>query len=82
MLFIHVKLEIRAKRRHKQLIEHGEKSIYSHILKDLRLRDKTDTNRKISPLTIPRNAILIDNSKSYKFTCDQINSVLINSELL
>ena len=29
MLFIHVKLEIRAKRRHKQLIEQGEKSIYS-----------------------------------------------------
>jgi len=81
-LFINVKLEIRAKRRHKQLIEHGEKSIYSHILKDLRLRDKTDTNRKISPLTIPRNAILIDNSKSYKFTCNQINSALINSELL
>ena len=81
-LYIDTNVEIRAKRRHKQLIEHGEKSIYSHILKDLRLRDKTDTNRKISPLTIPRNAILIDNSKSYKFTCNQINSALINSELL
>ena len=74
-LFINVKLEIRAKRRHKQLILLGEKSIYSRILKDLKLRDKIDTNRKFSPLTIPRNAIVIDNSKSYRFTYNQINSI-------
>ena len=71
-LFIKVKSEIRAKRRHKQLIAQGEKSIYSQILKDLKLRDKKDRNRNISPLIIPRNAILIDNSKSFKFTCNQI----------
>ena len=74
-LFIEVKPEIRAKRRHKQLIEQGEKSIYSRILKDLKLRDKKDINRNISPLIKPRNAILIDNSKSFKFTCSQIKEI-------
>ena len=77
-LFIEVNVQIRAKRRHKQLIELGEKSIHSRILKDLKLRDKKDLNRKISPLIKPFNAILIDNSKSFNFTCNQINEILIN----
>ena len=75
-LFIHVKLEIRAKRRHKQLIEHGEKSIHSQILKDLKLRDITDKSRKISPLTVPINAVIIDNSNSFKLTIIQIDEAL------
>ena len=58
-LFIEVKPEIRAKRRHKQLIEQGEKSIYSRILKGIILRDKTDTKRKISPLIVPKNSICL-----------------------
>ena len=76
-LFIDVNVEIRAKRRHKQLIEQGERNIYSRILKDLKLRDKKDLNRKISPLIKPHRAILIDNSKSFKNTCNQINSILL-----
>ena len=75
-LFIDVKAEIRAKRRHKQLIEQGEKSIYSRILKDIKLRDKKDINRIISPLIRPHNAIVIDNSNSFKFTYNQINAIL------
>ena len=75
-LFIDVNVEIRAKRRHKQLIEQGEKSIYSRTLKDLKLRDKKDINRIISPLIRPHNAIVIDNSNSFKFTYNQINAIL------
>ena len=75
-LFIDANIEIRAKRRHKQLIEQGEKSIYSHILKDLKLRDKTDINRKESPLRIPVGAIIIDNSKFFIKTKNQINKAL------
>ena len=77
-LFIDVKAEIRAKRRHKQLIEQGEKSIYSRILEDINLRDKTDTKRASSPLIIPNNAIIINNSHSFKKTIFQINKVLKN----
>ena len=75
-LYIEVKAEIRAKRRHKQLIERGEKSIYSRILKDINLRDKTDTKRTESPLVIPKDAIIINNSFSFKNTITQINKVL------
>ena len=60
----------------KQLIEEGEKSIYTRILKDINLRDKTDINRKVSPLVIPKGAILIDNSSTFKNTISQINKAL------
>ena len=75
-LFVQVKPEIRAKRRHKQLIEQGEKSIYSRILKDINLRDKNDKNRVVSPLIVPKKAIIIDNSYSFKNTIYQINKAL------
>ena len=75
-LFIEVPAEIRAKRRHKQLIALGEKSIYGCVLKDLKLRDRKDINRTISPLIRPHNAILIDNSNTFKSTCNQINTIL------
>ena len=77
-LFIIANIEIRAKRRHKQLIEQGEKSIYSRILKDMELRDKQDKTRKISPMVAPTNAFIIDNSKSFKFTRKQIHQILFN----
>ena len=76
-LFIEVNSKIRAKRRHKQLIEQGEKSIYSEILKDINLRDKNDKNRVFSPLIVPKKAIIIDNSYSFKHTIYQINNALI-----
>ncbi len=75
-LFIGVSAKIRAKRRHKQLIEQGEKSIYSRILKGIILRDKTDKNRAISPLVVPLNSTYIDNSFDFKNTILQINQVL------
>ena len=45
-LYIDVNSEIRAKRRYKQLIDSGEKSIYPKILKDIKLRDKKDKTKK------------------------------------
>ena len=75
-LFIEVKVQIRAKRRHKQLIEIGEKSIHSEILKEIQLRDKLDKNRKYSPLIKPKGSITIDNSEDFKTTITAINIAL------
>ena len=50
------------------MIELGEKSIYAQILKEINLRDKTDKNRKQSPLVVPRGAIIIDNSNNFPLT--------------
>ena len=76
-LFIEVQPEIRAKRRHKQLIALGEKSIYGQILKEINLRDNTDKNRKESPLVKPAGAIVINNSSCFHKTIRQIKKALI-----
>ena len=77
-LYIEVNSEIRAKRRYKQLIDSGEKSIYRKILKDVKLRDKKDKMRENSPLIIPNGAHIINNNKSFKHTINQINKLMEN----
>ncbi len=75
-LYIDVDVNIRAKRRYKQLIDNGEKSIYLKILKDIKLRDKTDKTRKNSPLVVPKGAKIINNSHTFKKTIVQIRNII------
>ena len=75
-LYVVVDVNIRAKRRYKQLIDNGEKSIYLKILKDIKLRDKTDKTRKNSPLVVPRGAKIINNSHAFKETIAQIRNII------
>jgi CMP/dCMP kinase len=75
-LYVDVDVNIRAKRRYKQLIDNGEKSIYPKVLKDIKLRDKTDKTRKHSPLVVPRGAKIINNSHTFKKTIAQIRNII------
>ena len=75
-LYVEVDVNIRAKRRYKQLIDNGEKSIYLKILKDIKLRDKTDKTRKNSPLVVPKGAKIINNSHTFKKTIAQIKNII------
>ena len=75
-LYIDVTEENRAKRRYKQLIDSGEKSIYRKILKEITLRDQKDKVRKHSPLIIPKGAYIIDNNGTFNKTVKQINKLI------
>ena len=75
-LYIDVNPEIRAKRRYKQLIDSGEKSIYRKILKEITLRDQKDKVRKHSPLIIPKGAYIIDNNGTFNKTVKQVNKLI------
>ena len=75
-LYIITNPTIRAKRRYKELIDLGEKTIYSNVLKEIKLRDKKDKNRKNSPLVIPKGAIIINNSNSLYKTKKIINQII------
>ena len=75
-LFIEVNPSVRAKRRHKQLIDVGEKSIYAEILKEIKLRDKQDIIRSNSPLVVPKGAHIINNSGSFSNTLKKINHLI------
>ena len=61
-IFVTANIEIRAKRRWKQLIESDEPAIYARVLKDLRERDTRDSTRQNAPLLKDSDAISIDTS--------------------
>ena len=79
-LYIDTNKKIRVKRRFKELIDRGERTIYSNVLKDIKLRDEKDKNRKNSPLVIPKDAIIIDNSCKLHQTKELIKKI-INKKL-
>ncbi len=75
-LYIEVNEVNRAKRRYKQLIDAGEKSIYPKILEEIKLRDIKDKCRKNSPLIVPNGAVKIDNNGELKKALSKINRLV------
>ena len=61
-LFIMAELEIRAKRRWKELLQSDPTVIYCEVLEEMRSRDERDTNRKDAPLAVTSDAMIIDTS--------------------
>lgn len=60
-VFLTASPEVRAKRRYEQ-VKDKENLTYEYILKDIKRRDKFDTEREISPLKKAVDAIEIDSS--------------------
>src|SRR5690606_14225910 len=60
--FLTASVEARAARRHKELLERGEQSIYARVLQDLRERDARDSGRAIAPLKAAADAVRLDTS--------------------
>lgn len=58
--FLTAKLKTRARRRYKELKKLNTKVKYNDVLKSIKKRDKHDFERKISPLKITKETILID----------------------
>jgi cytidylate kinase len=61
-LYVTANTEIRAERRHKELLERGESSIYARVLQDMKERDERDTNRSVAPLKPAEDAFILDTS--------------------
>ena len=58
--FLTANIKTRAKRRFKELKILNKKVKYIDVLKSIKLRDQSDYKRKISPLKITKDSILID----------------------
>ena len=63
-IFIMGDLEIRAKRRWKELLQSDPTVIYCEVLEEMRSRDERDTNRKDAPLAVTSGALVIDTSNN------------------
>ena len=61
-IFLTARVDVRAERRYKQLIEKGKKADFESIKKNLEERDFIDSNREIAPLKQAEDAVLVDNS--------------------
>jgi cytidylate kinase len=59
-LFLTADVEARANRRVKELRARGAAAIYENVLQDLIERDARDSERRDAPLSVPRDAIVID----------------------
>ena len=67
--FITANTKTRALRRYKELKELNKKISFNDVLKSIKKRDKSDYNRKISPLKKTRDSILINTTNLTKRSC-------------
>ena len=61
-LYVTATPEVRAERRHKELLVRGVDSIYARVLKELSGRDARDTARRTAPLRPAPDALVLDTS--------------------
>jgi cytidylate kinase len=67
--FITANVKTRALRRYKELKKLNKKISLDDVLKSIKKRDKSDYNRKISPLKKTRDSILINTTNLTKRSC-------------
>ena len=67
--FITANVKTRALRRYKELKSINKKISFSDVLKSIKKRDKSDYNRKISPLKKTKDSVLINTTNLSKRAC-------------
>ena len=72
--FFTAKPEVRARRRWEEMKVNGYSLSYNEVLKNILYRDKTDTERKVSPLKKATDAIQIDTTN---LSLDQAFEILV-----
>ena len=67
--FITANLKTRALRRYKELQKFKKQITYNEVIKSIKKRDKSDYNRKISPLKKTKDSLLINTTNLNKRAC-------------
>ena len=67
--YVTANLKTRALRRYKELKGYGKQVTYIEVLKSIKKRDKSDLNRKISPLKKTKDSLLINTTNLNKRSC-------------
>jgi len=75
-IFLTASTAIRANRRYKQLLNQNQPANYAEILSDLQERDARDKNRVSAPLSMAKDAILIETDNLS--ISEAVNTVLQN----
>ena len=80
--FISANITTRAKRRFLELKRLNQKIHYNEVLKSIKKRDKSDYNRKISPLKKTKDSILINTTNLTKRACFLKIKKIIDKKLI
>jgi CMP/dCMP kinase len=67
--FITANTKTRALRRYKELKSLKKEVTFNEVLKSIKKRDKSDYNRKVSPLKKTKDSVLINTTKHTKRAC-------------
>ena len=67
--FMNANINVRAKRRFEELKEINKNITFKEVLKSIKKRDKSDYNRKVSPLKKTQDSILINTTNLTKRSC-------------
>ena len=67
--FITANIKTRAFRRYKELKSLKKNTTFAEVLKSIKKRDKSDFNRKISPLKKTKDSLLINTTNLNKRAC-------------
>ena len=67
--FITANLKTRAMRRYKELKQKNKSLSFQEVLKSIKKRDKSDYNRKVSPLKKTKDSVLLNTTKLTKRAC-------------
>ena len=81
-LFITANLKTRAQRRYKELKTKNKNISYKEVLKSVKKRDKSDINRKISPLKKTKDSILLNTSNLSIRRCFLIIKKIIDKKII
>ena len=80
--FISANIATRAKRRFLELKRLNHKIRFNEVLKSIKKRDKSDYNRKISPLKKTKDSILINTTNLSKRACFLKIKKIIDKKLI
>jgi cytidylate kinase len=79
-VYLDASTEARAMRRHLQNLEKGMESDYAKVCEDIEKRDLQDRTRAVSPLTVSKDAVIIDTSDlTLKQTAEKISDLIDQS---
>ncbi|MFC2063738.1 (d)CMP kinase [Chloroflexota bacterium] len=59
-IYLEASTEVRAQRRHDELIARGKHSVYEKVLAGVKERDSIDSTRDVAPLKPARDAVIIN----------------------
>ena len=62
-IFITADVDARAKRRYTELVERGVKTTYDDVLREMKLRDKNDSERATAPLKPADDGVILDTTE-------------------